>query len=311
MAICKGSSGDEKSYFRMLLGQYRLVDADRKGKAPAAVAAIDEIIQKGEQEDAVSWADLYTFEKALLLVLSRAEMECRLLFLADMYREIAGDKNFTSRTRIKMSELKGVTDEALQGELGELVDDLYRHLALYTACRENRRKIMCYLLVFLLALFVFSVVWLCLNDGNMPPMFYVMISGGIGGMISAARRLQDAASMDSNVLTYIDLKYGWLNVLLAPVYGAVFSLLVLLFFTSGFLKGDLFPAMMTMSAQVAEEADSVSLVMSEFFTNTYPITGSDCAKLMVWSFIAGFAEKFVPDTLDRLIVRSQKSEQKK
>ena len=311
MSICHKRKPDEKAYYKMLRGQYRLMDDARKGKSPTAVAVIEEIIQKAEKNGDICWEDLYTIDKALLLFLTREEMECRLLFLTDMYREITGDKNLASRMKIKISELKGVSDETLRGEMEELVDDMYRHLALYTACRKNRSKIMLYLLIFLIFLFAASLVLLYQNDGNMPPMYYVMITGSIGGMISTIRRLQNVASTDTNALTYIDLKYDRLNILLAPVYGATFSLVLFLFFTSGFLKGDLFPAITTMTAEVAEEADTVSLVMSNFFVNTYPVTGIDCAKLIVWSFIAGFAEKFVPDALDRLIARSQKSDEKK
>ena len=40
-----------------------------------------------------------------------------------------------------------------------------------------------------------------------------------------------------------------------------------------------------------------------FFTftwSTLPISGADYARLFVWSFLAGFAERLVPDNLDRL-----------
>ncbi len=305
----KGRTYEESSY-TMLLGQYRLVDDARRDKKPTAVTVIEEIIQKTEQTGVICWEELHTMDKALLLFLTREEMECRILFLTNTYREIAGNNNLTIRMKIKITELKGVSDETLRGEIEELIDDMYRHLTLYTACRKNRSKITLRLVLSLIFLLICIGVYLIQSNGDNSPMVYVMIAGSIGGMISAVRRLQGAASTEANALTYIDLRHDWGSILLAPVYGVTFSLVLLLFFTSGFLKGDLFPTITTMTREVAEEADTVSLVMSNFFVNTYPVTGTDCAKLIVWSFIAGFAERFVPDALDRLVARSKKSEEK-
>lgn len=207
MSIGYYNNTDEKSYYQMLLGQYRLLDDVCKEKAPAAVAVIERIIQKTEQNGAVSWEDVYSIEKALLLFLNREEMECKFLFILDMYREIASDKNLANRIKIKTSALNSISNETLQAELEELVDDLYRHLAVYASCRKSRRKITFLLLLFLIVLFAGAVAWLCTYDGTMPPMFYVIVAGSIGGVISAIRRLQGAADTDANVLTYIDLKY--------------------------------------------------------------------------------------------------------
>jgi hypothetical protein len=40
--------------------------------------------------------------------------------------------------------------------------------------------------------------------------------------------------------------------------------------------------------------------LATFLRSAGPATGADLAKLTVWSFIAGFAERFVPDVLSRL-----------
>jgi hypothetical protein len=43
---------------------------------------------------------------------------------------------------------------------------------------------------------------------------------------------------------------------------------------------------------------------TSFLTDTGPASGADFALLIVWSFIAGFAERLVPDTLNRLVTKA-------
>ena len=50
--------------------------------------------------------------------------------------------------------------------------------------------------------------------------------------------------------------------------------------------------------------------LKTFIEQLQPENTLDWGKLLVWSFIAGFAERFVPDTLDRLIARSEQSKNK-
>jgi len=42
-----------------------------------------------------------------------------------------------------------------------------------------------------------------------------------------------------------------------------------------------------------------------FLKETGPVDGVAYALLIVWSFIAGFAERLVPDTLNRLVAKNE------
>jgi len=44
-----------------------------------------------------------------------------------------------------------------------------------------------------------------------------------------------------------------------------------------------------------------TIAFTSFVRRTGPASGADFALLLVWAFIAGFAERFVPDTIDRLV----------
>lgn len=74
------------------------------------------------------------------------------------------------------------------------------------------------------------------------------------------------------------------------VFGAIFATLLFLTFIGGLVQGSLFPRF---------GGDGWFDVL---------FRPSDWARLMVWSFIAGFSERFVPDLLNNLILRSGRDE---
>ncbi|HET7288725.1 MAG TPA: hypothetical protein VFI71_14685, partial [Pyrinomonadaceae bacterium] len=47
------------------------------------------------------------------------------------------------------------------------------------------------------------------------------------------------------------------------------------------------------------------LQIKDFLKETGPKDGVSFALLMIWSFIAGFAERLVPDTLNRLVAKTE------
>jgi len=84
----------------------------------------------------------------------------------------------------------------------------------------------------------------------------------------------------------------------APILGAIFSLLILLCFHGGLVKGVLFPNLKVMATP------NLPTPFLQFLFGTVEASNEDFAKLLVWSFIAGFSERLMPDMIDRLVARS-------
>jgi hypothetical protein len=70
------------------------------------------------------------------------------------------------------------------------------------------------------------------------------------------------------------------------------AVMVYLLFAAGLLKGDLFPEFHCAVGQCAD--------VHGFISNWSPIGAAANAKAIVWGFIAGFSERFVPDILNRM-----------
>ena len=117
------------------------------------------------------------------------------------------------------------------------------------------------------------------------------VCGLIGGFVSIQQRLRRIDEEELALLTE-----SWAAILVIPIYGAIFAEVLYVLFLSGLLKGDLFPAFYIPKFG---DVPTAEMVVS-FLTKTYPSTGPDLAKLMFWTFAAGFSERLVPQIVSRI-----------
>lgn len=161
----------------------------------------------------------------------------------------------------------------------------------------------------------------------------VAFAGIVGGCVSMLQRIQSAPSEGDALFNLAALTNGWRGLSLSPLYGGIFASLLFILFAAGLLQGSAFPKIETaMASPVVENTTGEqpvtpsteptptpkptpdlrtetqrtgTLHVKDFLKETGPKDGVSFALLMIWSFIAGFAERLVPDTLNRLVAKNE------
>lgn len=131
----------------------------------------------------------------------------------------------------------------------------------------------------------FMISWVCFGCGL------------LGGFVSIQQRLKKLGDEELALLSR-----SWFQILLVPIYGGIFSLVLYVGLLSEIVKGPLFPhfAIPPFTEPLPTRDDVI-----RFLSQTYPTSGQDVAKLLFWSFVAGFSERFVP----QLLARSEQGDQ--
>jgi hypothetical protein len=138
--------------------------------------------------------------------------------------------------------------------------------------------------------------------GRVPLFFVIMVAGMIGALISILRRLQGAltAPPSSDLGSELSaLAYERRMTLISLYSGAVFAIVLYVTFVAGLSEivgGGLAPAI-AVPAKNPDEGTNFFI----FVTEVGPKAPADYARVILWSFIAGFFEQFVPDVLDRIV----------
>jgi len=135
-------------------------------------------------------------------------------------------------------------------------------------------------------------------------MVAVIVAGALGGFVSSLRRLyafQDIFPKRRYVLLFRTLNFYVIAYSFVPaLVGMIGAAVLYVVFAAGLLKGDLFPEF------DCHAPDKVCDDFQRFVGNWSPKGPAGHAKAIVWGFIAGFSERFVPDILNRLGSESTK-----
>lgn len=251
-------------------------------------------------------SDVYILELKILKRMTRVELMARIQSLRQNLRQMMVSQDYNDLMEKIASVTRDDTSiESLRSEARALTDRVYRRYVLVPKVEDIRLSIARHLL----ALSSVSILSLCLVMVNylyaevvlLQPIqiayLSAAISGSLGATASTLIRLQKLDVRREPLMQWLSLKKGETSLWLSPVLGALFGLVLFLLFRSGVITGSMFPDVSKVVSQIAYPGldDRSCTVMSSCADIHRAYTA-----LLLWCFIAGWAERLVPDVLDRL-----------
>jgi hypothetical protein len=292
-----------ESYRTVLFGQF--ASMSRKIADSSAEAEAQRVIHM--LPDQIQWEDLYSLELAMLRLQPADELRRQAWSLRNEYEEIAASDEWDDYKASNPPEFGGpsgvvvpVADEApLRADLVRLQQEIHWRYIVMWAFEDYRSSVTLWSWFGgLIAVIVFTALGLIGNrlwpvhSFEWKLLSLVGALGVMGGLTSTLRRIQKL-SWSGNADTDIAKLGGSLSVYLSPCLGGVFAVLLFFLIAGKLMDGSFFPTL-NLGDCVHDGLACPS--------------GADFAKLVVWSFVAGFAEQLVPDNLARLA--GEKPEQK-
>jgi hypothetical protein len=290
-----------RDYFNQLLQQYMLLLDKTAQKPPPSIAQL--ITDVKAQPDATAWSDIFALESAYLYAIPPERLPDEVQLARDRYRDVAGNDAYAAYAKTVPSSLADRTEPDLRSELMTLAERI-RYLYTFVPPKENLRNSIATKAATLT--FAAAIVGLLIYFGflffahvTVVTIIVVMFVGQMGGFLSVQQRLQSSADIDP-LFKELQLVNGSFSIaVIAPISGAIFAIVLYFMFAGGLMTGGLFPHFGP-AASPGTPATGGPLDITQFLVQAAPTGVEDWGRLLVWAFIAGFAERFVPDVLTRL-----------
>lgn len=267
------------------------------------------------KEDNDTLNDVLGLELLLFPLLSNGRVLAKAWVIRDIYRQLVPaadyriylDSNPPKLSRnlatVEPDEMEAIRHDAydlLVGTHWWYANSNYRELLLQILKRR---------LIWILILVDLFVVYFAKCSAGSPLTILVMVAamGTMGAVLSIGRRMLPVSSQDVTdsdpVIRATQFDHGRTGIYLSIVVGTSFALVLYMLMVAGL--SNISDVMMPEFVEV-EPGDRRSI--AHYFEGFMPVDTVSFAKLLCWSFVAGFAEKFVPDILDRMSKSGGKAE---
>lgn len=265
---------------------------------------IDDLLKK-RQDHSLTWNDLYTFDLILSRLLTLERLAREVWSLRSRYRDIAGLREYEAYLASKPPDPAGQVEEnALRADIEYLLGEIYLRYAItpinqMVSDRISKRVTIVILIGVGIILLVVLLNVMGVSQSRPATLLPVLFVGAMGGLLSMQQRYQSISREGDPIDNISELTQGWSRLFLPAISGAIFAGLLYMMVIGGLLQGDLFPAI----PKTPENPEGVGLL--DLLQHGRPDSSSSYAKLIIWSFLAGFAERFVPDTLSGFISKRE------
>jgi hypothetical protein len=278
-------------FFNHLIGEYDSFT----GRATINIEAFNKISQLKDvyigNTRPLTWGDLAALECLTLQLRTGPELRERFWAIETRYREVAPKSFFRhGAVIIDRTSIQALSEDELRARTEVIACEFFR-LCMLAMCREAMRaKASRRAWMAMFAFMIFYLLGLFLVHYGLQTLPAVLLAGAVGGFISAQRRIQSVTDHGESLVGLIELSSlsAPLSNLWAPVSVALFAVVLYALFAGGLISGELFPSIDT-------RKDISGGFTRLFSTGCGPSDGAIAAKLAVWCFVAGFAERFVPD----------------
>ncbi len=154
----------------------------------------------------------------------------------------------------------------------------------------------------ILLAFVAVVAALSIYTGEAGSFPFAFLLGALGGSISLFRRLPHEGQE-----SLLQISHDWISTLVPLLYGSIMASVAYLLFMSGILTGEQGRGLFTSNLFpnfTRPEIPTGKLLTVPMILQIRPGTVADVGKLLVWSFLAGYSERFVTGILSTLEQKS-------
>jgi hypothetical protein len=127
----------------------------------------------------------------------------------------------------------------------------------------------------------------------------VILAGVLGSFVSALNRIYSSKNIfpvsNYSILLHKSNRYLIAYASIPPLVGAISAAILYVIFASQIITSPFFPNFS------CELYHGTCNKFQSFLSSWSPTNAQDFAKAIVWGFISGFSERFVPDILNKVV----------